>query len=181
MTEPVCRLCGPESLEDILRLQARVCAALENKDIFMPSTREEYAGYFEPLHGVYGAFCGETLTGYCTFAFPGAPGNDYSRDLGWPPEIQARCGKIDTVAVAPEYRGLGLQRRMVHRAVEAARRASPEGILLATVSPYNPYSLRNMQAEGFVVLHRLLKYGGRERFIVGRALGEEPLPAVCLP
>ena len=46
------------------------------------------------------------------------------------------------------------------------------GVVRTAPLPHNPV-LR--------VLHRLLKYGGRERFIVGRVLGEEPLPAVRLP
>ena len=38
---------------------------------------------------------------------------------------------------------------------------------MTTVSPYNEYSLRNVQAEGFTVRKRLMKYGGHERFILG--------------
>ena len=56
MTEPVCRLCGPESLEDILRLQARVCAALENKDIFMPAPGRNMLGILNRCTGCTALF-----------------------------------------------------------------------------------------------------------------------------
>ena len=58
------------------------------------------------------------------------------------------------------------------------REKHPDGILLTTISPYNPASLRSMQAVGFAILHQKKMYGGKDRCILAMALNGKPLPEV---
>lgn len=55
---------------------------------------------------------------------------------------------------------------LIQTCVSYAREILPSCNVMTTVSPYNEYSLRNVQAEGFTVRKRLMKYGGHERFIL---------------
>ncbi|MNC63229.1 hypothetical protein D3C75_1133320 [compost metagenome] len=80
------------------------------------------------------------------------------------------CAKLDTVIVDPAFRGRGLQRVLVRQASELAEVRQHGVYLLTTVSPHNPHSLRNMQAEGFQILLKKDKYGGLERYILGKQL-----------
>lgn len=59
------------------------------------------------------------------------------------------------------------QELKIRRCVSYARKKDPQCRVLATVAPDNIYSLRNVQAEGFEILARREKYGGKERYILG--------------
>ncbi|MBR4888960.1 MAG: GNAT family N-acetyltransferase [Clostridia bacterium] len=177
MSEITCRPCGPKDLNAMMALQEKVCAALENKELYVASDAERN-GYILEKQGVIGAFCGERLVGYCSFIYPGTKESDYARHLGWDETLQPRCGAVDSAVVDPEFRGQGLQKRMARLAVEEMRKKSPDGILLTTISPYNPASLRSMQAVGFAILHQKKMYGGKDRCILAMALNGKPLPEV---
>lgn len=162
------RACTGGDLEAIMALQETVCKTMEDPDLFVPSEREENAGHLAGRDFILGCFCGETLVAYCSVAFPGAAANNCGWDLGWGAEQVCGCAKVDSIVVDAAHRGKGLQRRLLREAVARVASLSPDWILLTTVSPLNQYSLRNVQAEGFRVLTRLEKYGGKDRFILGR-------------
>ncbi|MFA5007215.1 MAG: GNAT family N-acetyltransferase [Candidatus Izemoplasmatales bacterium] len=76
---------------------------------------------------------------------------------------------IDTVFVAPSWRGFGLQRHLLGRFVALAReRGIP--LLLATVSPENRHSLDNFLAMGFAEVGRGAYYGGYERCVMAKRI-----------
>jgi len=177
MSEITCRPCGPEHLDAMMALQEKVCAALENKELYVSSDRERN-GYLLEKQGVIGAFCGEQLVGYCSFVYPGAGEDDYGRHLGWGEEILPRCGAVDSAVVDPAFRGRGLQKQMARLAVATVKEKYPDGILLTTISPHNPASLRSMQAVGFAILHQKKMYGDKDRCILAMALNGKPLPEV---
>lgn len=164
------RTCTATDLDKIMALQEVVCGAIENQDIFVPTDREEYACYLEAPHFIIGCFDGELLVAYSSFVLPGEDPENYGWDLGWPLEKVISCAKLETIVVHPDYRGNHLQQRLIMATVELARENSAIKYLLTTVSPYNQYSLHNVQAMGFEVLMKKEKYGGKERFILCRTL-----------
>jgi len=85
---------------------------------------------------------------------------------GFPPE---ECVTFDTIFVHPDYRGLGLQRKLFDHQAELAEKLGAKRIF-ATVAPQNEYSLNNMLACGFEVLDRKLLYGNRDRYIMMKQL-----------
>lgn len=171
-TEYLVRSCTAEDLDAIMLLQERVCAAMENPDIFVPTQREENAGYLNAPHFILGCFRGGELAAYCSVVFPGEAENNYGWDLGWNTQQVQNCAKVDTIVVAPGHRGHGLQRLLLREAAARAAEISPKLILLTTVSPQNQYSLHNVQAEGFHILMQKKKHGGKDRFILGRTAAE---------
>ena len=166
--EPALRLCTPQDLDGLMRLQEAVCQGLTDPSLFVPTSREDNAGYLRLPHRIIGAFAGERLVAYCSLVFPGAAPDNLGWDLGWPPQRVQACAMVDTVAVDAAFRGMGLQRNLVRRALEEARGFLPDTFLLTTVSPRNVHSLRNMQGEGFEILLQTQKYGGLDRLILGR-------------
>ena len=176
MSDVICRPCGPQYLDAMMVLQDAVCAALENKELYVSSDRERNR-YLLEEQGVIGAFGGEQLVGYCSFVYPGAGEDDYGRHLGWAEDILPRCGAVDSAVVHPDFRGRGLQKEMARLAVAMVKEKYPQGILLTTISPRNPASLRSMQAVGFSVLHQKKMYGGKDRCILALAL-DGKLPEV---
>lgn len=164
------RKCTLKDLDAMMQLQEKVCASIENPNLFVPTERKENASYLIAPHFVLGVFHGGELAAYCSVVFPGEAENNYGWDLGWSAQQVLCCAKVDTIVVAPAHRGRGLQRLLLRKAIACAAEVSPELILLTTVSPQNKYSLHNVQAEGFSVLMQKQKYGGKDRFILGRAV-----------
>ena len=62
---------------------------------------------------------------------------------------------MDTAAVHPDFRGHGLQRRLI----EAAELELRGKILLCTIHPDNVYSLQNMQKLGYSIEKKVARYG----------------------
>ncbi len=164
------RICTAADLDEMMALQEIVCLAIENQDIFVATDRKENAGYFDAPNFVIGCFDGEKMIAYSTLVMPGKGPGNYGWDLDWPLEKILSCAKLDTIVVHPDYRGNQLQQKLIALTVELAGENHDIKYLLATVSPYNKYSLHNVQTMGFEILMKKLKYGGKERFILCRTL-----------
>ena len=96
--------------------------------------------------------------------YPGLETYNYGYDLELPETDLLRVVHMDTSAVHKDYRGYGLQRKMVY-AVEQELAFQDEKILLCTVHPDNQFSLNNMMQQGYEIQKRVNKYGS-ERFVL---------------
>ena len=65
---------------------------------------------------------------------------------------------MDSVAVLPDYRGQGLQRRLLEEAENWLSRGG-DRILLCTIHPENRFSLNNALKQGYEIRKTLEKYG----------------------
>ena len=110
------------------------------------------------------AMDGERMAAAFTILHPGRAFCNYGYDLGLPDEELLQVVHMDTSAVHADYRGMGLQRKMVGIAEE---KLSGQGrrILLCTVHPENRYSLKNMCQQGYEIQKCVAKYGS-ERFVL---------------
>lgn len=95
---------------------------------------------------------------------PGLASFNNGYDLGLTEEELTHVVHMDTSAVQKNYRGMGLQRKMVQTA-ETALTGQGRKILLCTVHPDNCYSLNNMLKQGYTIQKRVAKYGS-ERLVL---------------
>lgn len=103
------------------------------------------------------AMDGENLAGALSVLILGSDENNYGYDLGLPSDKLNQTVNMDSAAVYPQYRGLGIQRRLLTQAEQELKEAK-KGILLCTVHPDNRYSLENVLRQGYVVQKKLDKY-----------------------
>lgn len=75
---------------------------------------------------------------------------NYGYGLNFSDELLMRVVQMDTAAVAPGYRGLGLQNILMKAAEEEIGR-EPGRILLCTIHPDNKYSLENVLRQGYSI------------------------------
>ena len=118
-----------------------VSAMMENgiMDLWLAMDKDRVAAVFSVLH-------------------PGLESYNYGYDLQLPESDLLRVVHMDTSAVHKDYRGMGLQRKMVQTAeLELAQQGSK--ILLCTVHPDNLFSLNNMIQQGYEIQKRINKYG----------------------
>jgi len=162
------RLCRPEDLEEILALQTRVYDRIENKDIFVLTTREELEESLEKDICI-GAFDGDILVAFTLMVTRPDSERNLARYLDYGADKSARCVTYDTTFVHPDYKGYGLQKVFIRlKDLIALNLGAAEA--LATVSPDNPYSLNNLQASGFEVVKRKEMYSGVDRLILRKKL-----------
>lgn len=170
----IMRTCTLADLDKMMALQEIVYSSIQNRDIFMPSDRNDNAGYLEAPNFVIGCFDGDTMVAYCSFDLPGENACNYGWDLGWQLEKTVSAAKLDTIVVHPSYRGNHLQQQLISYTLEVAQKENEINrsirYILTTVSPENKHSLHNVQAMGFEILMQKQKYGGKERFILCREL-----------
>lgn len=100
--------------------------------------------------------------------YPGLAAYNYGYDLCLTREELLQVVHMDTSAVHQDYRGLGLQRKMVDTA-EKELSGKGKRILLCTVHPENRYSLHNMVKQGYLIQKRVDKYGS-ERYILRKEI-----------
>ena len=93
---------------------------------------------------------------------------NYGYDLGFTESELLRVVQMDTAAVRPDYRGLGLQKRLMETAQQEILK-QPGRILLCTVHPDNRFSLQNVLKQGYTIEKKLEKYGS-VRYILRKDL-----------
>lgn len=104
------------------------------------------------------AMDGERMAAVVDFLIPGMQEFNYGYDLGFSEDLLLRVINMDNAAVRPEYRGLGLQRKLMQEA-ERSLYGTGEKVLLCTIHPENRFSLQNALKEGYEIQKRLPKYG----------------------
>jgi GNAT superfamily N-acetyltransferase len=163
----VMRRLGFEDIADIQRVQQRACDQLADPSLFYPLSREEI---LESLHldTLWGVFGEEgNLAAFALFVGCRHTERNLGKDadMSWDAAFT-----FDVVVSDPAWRGYGLQKLFIERAIAEARKAGAKAIL-ATVSPQNSYSMENFLSKGFTVIKSgLSKYAGLERSLLSYKL-----------
>lgn len=145
-------------LEAFITLLANVREQMEHKEWFYLDSPEDVRTMME--QGIMELWVAEDQgkpVGFFDLLRPGLESFNYGYDLGFSKEELLRVVNMDSAAVHPDYRGLGLQGRLLEA---AHRQLREEGnrILLCTVHPENRFSLNNVLKLGYTIQKKLEKY-----------------------
>ena len=157
------RRLGFEDIREILNVQQRACEQLPDPTLFYPLSREEIIEslHLDTLWGAFGDNGG--LAAFALFVGCRQTERNLGKDAGMPWED---AFTFDVVVSDPEWRGFGLQKLFIDRAIAEAREAGAKAVL-ATVSPRNSYSMDNFLSKGFTVIRTgLSKYAELERSLL---------------
>lgn len=149
----------PEDTEPFLALLRQVREAMPRKEwLYLDPPEDVRKMLCDGVMKLWLAMDGSRIAGAFDYLLPGLEPYNYGYELNLPEEKLRQVVNMDTVAVHPDYRGMGLQKKLIHEAEESLR---PRGkqILLCTVHPDNVYSLRNMLALGYGIQIRKPLYG----------------------
>ena len=161
------RRCGPADAAAFFALQNEVRAAMPHPEQFVPDTLENITCYLRT--GIcIGAWQQGRLGAYLILRLCGQSDENYAAFLGVPQSQWQHWANADSAVVHPDWRGNGLQRKLLEAALPLVR----PGIvgIGATVSPENQYSLNNALACGFVIADRREMYGGYDRYLLEKQL-----------
>jgi RimJ/RimL family protein N-acetyltransferase len=166
---------GQEAIDEIEALHAKALAALPDPSLVRPETRAFFERILAGEGEVIGARENGRLVAYGILQFV-LEVDDDPRSLASFDE--APIVKLAGAAVAPGWRGQGLQRELIRRRVA---RAAERGCLqlYATAAPGNVASWRNLLGCGFVIAALLRRYGGLLRYLLVSGETLAPRLGVC--
>lgn len=145
--------------EDFIRLLRDVRESMEHKEWFYLDSPEDVREMMaNGTMELWVAMDGQRLAAALDILRPGLEDYNYGYDLKFSQEELMQVVNMDSAAVAPEYRGLGLQRKLIQIAEDQLREEGNH-ILLCTVHPENRFSLQNVLKQGYMIQRELPKYG----------------------
>lgn len=162
----------PDDLPAMHALHRQSIAGLAPQ-VVKPETPEFLRGLLAGRGRVLGAWDGDALVAYGVLQHDLLAHDDPRPLLGLAADHPLR--KLAGAAVAPRWRGLGLQRLLVERRMAWA----PDAALFATAAPGNVVSWHNLLACGFAVRALLQRYGGHARYLLAHVPGARTGPATA--
>ncbi len=104
------------------------------------------------------------IIGSFIFRFPGNSKDNLGRDIGLEESEMCKVVHMESTVVLPEYRGNGLQLKMLKYAENLIDKHNYK-YFMATVSPDNPASYKSFEKNGYKLIIEKIKYNGLKRRI----------------
>lgn len=146
-------------LDAFVTLLYEVHEKMEHKEWFYLDSPEEFRKQMEcGAMDFWLAMDEERVVGAFDLLVPGFEDFNYGYALGFSSEQLMRVVNMDAAAVHPDYRGQGLQRKLL-QAAEDWLQVGGDKILLCTIHPKNRYSLQNALRQGYTIVKELPMYG----------------------
>ena len=153
-------LLQPKDLDAVAALHQVSCAGM-SAQLVKPENRQFLASLLQGRGHIFGARAGDLLVAYGLLQHDLLPDDNPRPLLGVAP--YRLLAKLAGAAVAPHWRGQGLQRSLIARRMA---HADSRALLYVTAAPSNYPSWHNLLACGFVVRGLQLCYGGFPRYLL---------------
>lgn len=163
------RLLADVDIADVHSLHSAALQGVADPVMLRPDSRQFFHDHIARKGVTIGAFANDRLIAYGILALPRPDDANFGQDVGLPRHELAAVSHIDGITVDPAWRGNGLQRSFVRMRLGLAT-AFGRDHALATISPRNYYSWRNLTAVGFRIKGMKVKYNLGWRFILHRRL-----------
>ncbi len=159
----VFRRCTSDCISSICEIQEIAFSMLDNPDILRRNSKEQLSECLEDPHYTIGAFHNDKLAAFAVL-YDSISKENIGYDIGLNDDQIKFSANIKLVIVLPEYRGNGLQKKLISR-LERIAKDRGKKILCATVSPNNIFSTKNFEHLGYQLHSCKFKYGGLKRNI----------------
>lgn len=154
--------CTYRNIEEICELQEVAFRHLENKNLLRRNSREMLESCLNAPHYTLGAFFEEKLIAFAVLFDAGQTEENIGQDIGLEGDELNDAVNMKLIIVSPEYRGNGLQKKLMAY-LEAIAKEKGKKIICGTVSPENIYSCNNFIALDYKLKTTKIKYDGLER------------------
>ena len=145
--------------EALISLLQDVWQRMENKDwLYLDNPKYIREMMSSGTMQLWVATADNQIVASFSILIPGMHPFNYGYDLKFKEAALHQVVNMDTIAVHPDYRGKGLQHKLMTEAENWAF-ANGYSILLCTVHPENRYSLQNMLKLGYTICKELPMYG----------------------
>jgi ribosomal protein S18 acetylase RimI-like enzyme len=159
---------GKEYINEIITVVHGIPESEESTTTFMAFSSNEIEDVFKYYNGVgCVAYSGE-IPAACGFIW--FPQNEHVHSLGeyFDEYKQPLFAQLDNTVVLPQYRGYSLQNEIIKSLESETRKRT--NTVLATVSPENEYSLRNLTYLGYEKHKSVLLHNKYERIVLRKII-----------
>lgn len=155
-----------KDIDKVMKLQEDIIDALDNKELFAPSTEEEFLYYIEDIGMGLGVFTEkDELIAMGVFGALGQDEHNYGYDLNLSKEELFKVGQIESTVVLEDYRGNRLQ-KIICEELEKYGVSRGMKLMTATASPLNHFSVNTFVNMGYDIALEKIKYGGLRRYVL---------------
>lgn len=148
-----------QDTESFIDLMACVKQSMKQKEwLYLDSPDDVREMMKDGTMSLWVAMDGERMAAAFDALYPKFESFNYGYAIGLTGEELLMVVNMDTAVVHPDYRGLGLQKRLMERA-EQELHAAGMRILMCTVHPENQFSLNNVLAQGYTICKTAPMYG----------------------
>ncbi len=161
--------CNPLDLDSILAIQEKAFKNLDNPDLLRRNTPEMLLSCLSEPHYTLGVYVQGKLAAFGILYDALTTEENIGYDIGICKNQLTEVINFKLVIVLPEYRGNGLQKKIINILCNIAKENGKK-IMCATVSPENSHSIRNFESCGFMFHSAKIKYSGLKRNIYYKIL-----------
>ena len=162
-----------EYIDKIMNLQDNIIEGIVDKQLYSPSSKEEFEECFSEKGKVIGCILeDDSLVAMAVYRNYHYNKHNYGWDINLEGEELLKTAQIESTLVLDEFRGNGLQKIMC---LELENFAKEKGMnrIAATASPYNMFSVNNFKNLCYDIKADKLKYGGLRRYVLVKELKDE--------
>ena len=166
MPDLIIRKAVPQDAPAIYEIMTSAVRNLQKRDWFLDDDLDFIQRHINSSEG-YTLVCtadGKTA-GFLIIRRPGLEKFNLGYHLGLSDEELLNTAHMESSAVLPTYRGLGIMKKLLSEAVELEKKNGTR-YLMVTVHPDNLYSVNNLKAVGFKLHSTQKKYGDWVRSIM---------------
>lgn len=161
-------------LKEVLELEQFVLEKLIDKDLFAPAPAGSYEEILNNRGKLIGVFINDKLIGMSSIYFPNGDDDNIGKDVGLKNEEIYKVVYLCNAVVHPDFRGQGLINKLFTYLIDEVKRKGEWRYIIATASPKNYASAKNILSAGLKIIKMKVKFGGYIRFIFYNDL-EKPI------
>ena len=175
------RLATESDVPEIMAVMTAAHEAMADPSAYITDEEEYVADHVNNRGFILLSEIAHKIAGFFLVSVPELGESNLGYYLNFSKDQLLHTALMDSVAVRPEYQGMGLMGQMLRAAV--VRTQDRYAWLLATVAPDNIPSLRNFEKCGFQTLKLIVKPQGQQRLLMGKSKEMASIarkPGACL-
>lgn len=151
-------------LEEVLQLQQKVYDFMDNKDLYVPLTKEEFHYILAGNGIVFGAYVDHELIGLMALQYPDDKDN-LGREIDLTEDELKHVAHFECAFILPEYQGNKIHLELNKHLIEMAKKNQLFRHILVTIHPENYPSIYAHLSLNIYIIQLKQKYNGLWRYI----------------
>ncbi|MEW9123130.1 MAG: hypothetical protein AB2421_10500 [Thermotaleaceae bacterium] len=152
-------------LDEVVDFHLKIIEQLNNPELCVTITPEEFIRMMGRQGRMFGAFVENKLIAFRGILFPEDSEENLGAIIGLQKQELNLVAHLEVTNVHPDFRGNGLQKRMLTIAFEMLRHLKRHRHIFTIASPLNYPSVKNVFSENMLLIDIQRMYGGRLRCI----------------
>ena len=152
-------------LQEVIDLEQFVLDKLIDKDLFAPAPTGSYEKILTNRGILIGVFVNDKLIGMSSVYFSNDDDDNIGKDVGLENEEIYKVVYLCNAVIHPDFRGQGLINKLFNYLIDEVKSKGKWRYILATASPKNYASIKNILSAGLKIIKVKVKFGGYVRFV----------------